>query len=132
MAGFMPSATFVAQGRRGWPGWGAATLPPSLMESHLGVERKSRKDKSRGACTSAIAAGLAVLLWGCVGTARGQQPSPKIWDVQLGAPVSELPDDDFVDPACGTNGGPPGLPIGTFEQFEKCRAEPSGLREVWF
>jgi hypothetical protein len=49
-----------------------------------------------------------------------------------GTPVGDLPDDAFVDPACGTNGGPPGLPIGSFESFAKCRPEPSGLREVWF
>jgi len=52
--------------------------------------------------------------------------------VQLGTSVSELPEDEFVDPACGTNGGPPGLRIESFEQFEKCRAEASGLREIWF
>src|SRR5438132_3928580 len=65
-------------------------------------------------------------------TARGQQPLPRIWDLQLGTPVSELPEEEFVDPACGTNGGPPGLRIGGFEQFERCRAESSGLREIWF
>jgi hypothetical protein len=46
--------------------------------------------------------------------------------------VSELPVSEFVDPACGTNGGPPGLAIGSFENFEKCPPEASGLREVWF
>ena len=64
--------------------------------------------------------------------ALGQQRLPQIWDVQLGTPVGELPEEAFVDPACGTNGGPPGLPIGSFEQFGKCRAESSGLREIWF
>jgi hypothetical protein len=64
--------------------------------------------------------------------ASAQQPLPRIWDVQLGSRVSDLPDEEFVDPACGTNGGPPGLPIGTFERFERCRPEASGLREIWF
>jgi hypothetical protein len=60
-------------------------------------------------------------------------PAPSsIWDVPLGSPVTELPEETFVDPACGTNGGPPGLPIGSFERFMRCRAEPSGLREIWF
>jgi hypothetical protein len=67
-----------------------------------------------------------------VNAAWGQQPLPRIWDVQFGTPVSELPEDEFVDPACGTNGGPPGLRIGSFERFERCRAESSGLREIWF
>ena len=68
--------------------------------------------------------------------AFGQQPpragAPTIWDVRPGTPVGDLPQDDFVDPACGTNGGPPGLRIAGFEEFAKCRAEPSGLREIWF
>jgi hypothetical protein len=60
------------------------------------------------------------------------QSRPKIWDMTFGTPVGELPDEEFVDPACGTNGGPPGLRIASFEEFEKCRAEASGLREIWF
>jgi hypothetical protein len=60
------------------------------------------------------------------------QSRPKIWDMKFGTPVGELPDEEFVDPACGTNGGPPGLRIASFEEFEKCRAETSGLREIWF
>jgi hypothetical protein len=60
------------------------------------------------------------------------QPLPTIWDLRLGTPVSELPEEEFVDPACGTNGGPPGLRIESFEQFERCRPETSGLREIWF
>jgi len=80
-----------------------------------------------------IGAMLALTL---AGAASAQQSLPRgrpaIWDVRLGSPVGELPDEEFVDPACGTNGGPPGLPIGTFERFERCRPEASGLREVWF
>lgn len=87
------------------------------------------------ACTLGFArsVGLIILL---AGAASGQQPplaiAPQIWDVAPGTPVGDLPDDDFVDPACGTNGGPPGLRIAGFEEFAKCRAEPSGLREIWF
>ena len=65
-------------------------------------------------------------------SAFAQQPLPRIWDIQLGTAVSDLPEEEFVDPACGTNGGPPGLQIGTFERFERCRPEASGLREIWF
>jgi hypothetical protein len=66
------------------------------------------------------------------GPAPAEQPLPRIWDIPLPSPHSALPTDEFVDPACGTNGGPPGLAIGAFEQFERCRPEASGLREVWF
>jgi hypothetical protein len=79
------------------------------------------------------AAGLALMLLAAAATAvRSQQPPPRIWDIPLASPVGELPDEEFVDPACGTNGGPPGLRIGGFEDFERCRPEPSGLREIWF
>jgi hypothetical protein len=83
--------------------------------------------------SAVLAIGLAWMLLGQgAGVAQGQQRAPDIWDVPFGTPVSELPDDDFVDPACGTNGGPPGLRLSGFEEFAKCRAEPSGLREIWF
>src|SRR4051794_41914382 len=59
-------------------------------------------------------------------TASAQQRPPKIWDIQLGTPVGELPEDDFVDPACGTNGGTPGLRLGGFLKIEKNRPPPSG------
>jgi len=81
----------------------------------------------------AVATALAVILAGALmKPASAQQPLPRIWDVQLPSPVGDLPEEEFVDPACGTNGGPPGLPIGTFDRFERCRAEASGLREIWF
>lgn len=67
-----------------------------------------------------------------VDAASAQQPLPRIWDLQLPSPVGDLPEEEFVDPACGTNGGPPGLAIGSFERFERCRPEASGLRETWF
>jgi hypothetical protein len=79
--------------------------------------------------SSALALILAV---SASNPASTQQPPPRIWDVQLPSPVGDLPDEEFVDPACGTNGGPPGLAIGTFERFERCRPEASGLREIWF
>ena len=66
------------------------------------------------------------------GPAASQSGPPKIWDIPFGTPVGKLPSEDFVDAACGTNGGPPGLPIGTFDQFSRCVAEPSTLRDVWF
>jgi hypothetical protein len=82
---------------------------------------------------SATAPAVAALLMAsCAVPAAGQSRAPTIWDLTLPTAVGDLPDDMFVDPACGTNGGPQGLPIGSFEQFAKCRVEASGLREVWF
>ena len=68
--------------------------------------------------------------------AGAQEPPPipkRIWDIPLGTHVSELPAIDFVDPSCGTNGGPPGLKIEAFTAFAQCPADPAtGLYEVWF
>jgi hypothetical protein len=55
----------------------------------------------------------------------------EIWDLQLGAPVDQLPD-EFIDYACGTVGGPPSRPLDGWRDFHRCRPEPSGLREVYF
>jgi hypothetical protein len=65
--------------------------------------------------------------------AQAQPLPPKIWDIKLGVPVGELPLNDFVDPACGTNGGPPARVLKGFDEFAACPVEPStGLHEVWF
>jgi hypothetical protein len=91
-----------------------------------------RQQSRRLAAHAKPAAWLAlVLLVLCINTASGRS-SPKIWDVKPGTPVGDLPGEEFVDPACGANGGPPGLRIASFEQFKRCSPEASGLREIWF
>jgi hypothetical protein len=55
----------------------------------------------------------------------------EIWNLQLGTPVDQLPD-EFVDYACGTNGGPPSRALERWRDFRHCRPEASGLREVYF
>ena len=57
----------------------------------------------------------------------------RIFDVQLGSPVSKVPSDQWVDPSCGTNGGPPSIRLDSFGDFARCRTEQeTGLHEVWF
>jgi hypothetical protein len=78
---------------------------------------------------------IATLLVTCCAglVARAQMPPPKIWDIELGITVSELPLKDFVDPACGTNGGPPARVLNGFDEYALCPVERStGLHEVWF
>src|SRR5262249_10577503 len=59
--------------------------------------------------------------------------APKIWDVSFGTAVAALPLDQFVDTACGTNGGPPARVLKSFADFAQCaRESTTGLREVWF
>ena len=82
--------------------------------------------------TAAVGLGL-VLCAGVAGQAWAQQRAPRIWDIPFGTHVRELPAKEFVDPACGTNGGPAGRPLGNFENFALCPVEEAtGLREVWF
>ena len=79
---------------------------------------------------------LGVLLtgWLAIGGAGAQgKPPTKLWDVELGTPVAALPLDDFVDPACGTNGGPPARVLKGFDEFAQCAVDrTTGLHEVWF
>jgi hypothetical protein len=117
--------------RRRWrPSLSArASLPP---DPPLHAETGRDALASRSSLTI-LAAALALNLAGELpNPASAQQPLPRIWDLQLPTRVGDLPEEEFVDPACGTNGGPPGLAIGTFERFERCRPEASGLREISF
>ena len=80
-----------------------------------------------------LAAGLAGSLTGYPGGAWAQQNTTRIWDIPFGTSVKDLPAHAFLDPACGTNGGPPGHVLESFEQFAECPADAdTGLREVWF
>jgi hypothetical protein len=82
---------------------------------------------------SLLSISAIVAMWFAGGLARAQDLPPKIWDIKLGIPIRELPLKDFVDPACGTNGGPPARVLKGFDEFAVCPVEPStGLREVWF
>jgi hypothetical protein len=84
---------------------------------------------------------VAAMLAALPGLLNAQDTTPKggderptrreVWDIKLGTKIAELPD-DFMDYACGTNGGPPSTPLMGFKDFRRCRPEPTGLREVYF
>jgi hypothetical protein len=60
-------------------------------------------------------------------------PRARLWEIPLGTPVTELPPDAYLDPACGTNGGPPSLRLASFADFARCQPDrATGLYEVWF
>src|SRR4051794_17349635 len=73
-----------------------------------------------------------VITWR-VGPCNAQQRPTRdeIWDLKLGAAAVTLPD-EFTDYACGTNGGPPSVPLRGWNDFRRCRPQPGGLREVYF
>ena len=55
-----------------------------------------------------------------------------IWDIALGAHAANLPTHEFMEFACGSNGGPPLRPLSGFVDFAQCSPEASGLYEVQF
>lgn len=59
-------------------------------------------------------------------------PAFTIWDIRFGEPISQFPDAEVAEIACGTNGGPPSTPLRSFSNFAACPAEKSGLHEVYF
>ena len=64
---------------------------------------------------------------------REASMAASVWDLKLGAYVRELPKDDYIDYACGTNGGPPSLLIVDWTEYHKCQAEDgTGFHEVYF
>jgi hypothetical protein len=76
---------------------------------------------------------LAAIIALGAGGALAQELATKIWDIKLGTPVAQLPLDQFVDPACGTNGGPPSRVLKSFADFALCPLDKAtGLHEVWF
>jgi hypothetical protein len=84
----------------------------------------------------AAATALAGLLASAPGVLCAQNAGERpvrheIWDIPLGAKTADLPD-DYVDYACGNNGGPPSTPLRGWSDFRRCRPDPNGLHEVYF
>jgi hypothetical protein len=73
-----------------------------------------------------------LIAWEAGPTNAQQRPTRgEVWDLKLGAAAGTLPD-EFTDYACGTNGGPPSVPLRGWNDFKRCRPQPDGLREVYF
>ncbi len=85
---------------------------------------------ARWAATAGTA--LVTLLGFAAAEAQNRPKLPRVWDIQLGVHANNLPSEDFVDPACGTDGGPPSRPLSGFAEFAKCPANGDGLHEVHF
>jgi hypothetical protein len=77
---------------------------------------------------------LAALMLLGAGIARADDAPRRadVWSLKLGTPASALPNNDFIDYACGSNGGPPQEPLAGWSDYNKCKPEPNGLREVYF
>jgi hypothetical protein len=77
-------------------------------------------------------AGLTGLPGSAVAQDLGVEPAFTIWDVQIGQPVTAVPDSAAAIIACGTNGGPISIELKSFGEWAKCTPEASGLREIAF
>jgi len=54
-----------------------------------------------------------------------------VWDIHISEAASGIPE-GFINYACGTNGGPPSVPLANFTESKKCRPDANGLHEVYF
>jgi hypothetical protein len=80
-----------------------------------------------------IACLAALALAGAVAVAAAQtRPDPgEIHGLRLGLDARRMSLAGFGELACGSNGGPPRAKLDGFADFVRCRAEPSGLHEVY-
>ena len=79
---------------------------------------------------AAILVALAALLIATTSHAQPRRDPGEIHGLKLGLKAEEMSTDTFGDLACGSNGGPPRQAIDDWDDFRKCRPEPSGLYEV--
>ena len=80
------------------------------------------------------AASLATLMLVAALSAAAAQSRPdpgEIRGLKLGLDARRMSQDGFGEFACGSNGGPPRQKLDGFADFAKCRAESSGLHEVY-
>jgi uncharacterized protein YjbI with pentapeptide repeats len=93
-------------------------------------DRTSHRVLSALAVSCAAAAVLAASAWAQpIGTPR----RTTLWDLQIGSHARELPRAVYADFACGTNGGPPSLPLADWAGYARCPVDKdTGLREVYF
>ena len=116
---------------------GEGILSQTLRRPRPGPTRRAARGRLRSrheGGTALIQSVIAALLAFGVGVARADNAPTRadIWTLKLGTPASALSSDAFVDYACGNNGGPPQQALTGWSEYQKCQAEPNGLREVYF
>jgi hypothetical protein len=78
-----------------------------------------------------IAAMALLLLPGATASIQAAEDHGEIHGLKLGLHADTMTTDGFDDFACGSNGGPPLAPLSGWDEFRKCKPEPSGLHEVY-
>jgi hypothetical protein len=75
---------------------------------------------------------VATLLVATSAHAQQQRPDQgELRGLKLGLDAKTMSTDRWGEFACGSNGGPPRAKIADWSEFAKCRAEDSGLHEVY-
>jgi hypothetical protein len=75
---------------------------------------------------------FTVLLAATSAHAQQQRPDQgELRGLKLGLDAKTMSTDRWGEFACGSNGGPPRAKIADWSEFAKCRAEDSGLHEVY-
>ncbi len=107
-----------------------STTPTPDPSPQGGGERAERAANPRAKFRRAFLI-IGALLLATPAAAQDQPTRAEVWDLKLGTPVEQMPD-VFADYACGTNGGPPSIPLSGWKDFRRCRADAQGLHEVYF
>jgi hypothetical protein len=80
---------------------------------------------------TAMAMALALQIPGALAQPQARPDPGEIRGLKLGLNAQSMTLDGFGELACGSNGGPPRQGLDHWSQFGKCRAEQSGLFEVY-
>jgi hypothetical protein len=115
-----------------WPGSSRPSTSSFAISKKKDVDARDKRGHD-GVNGTRILLPLLLGVFGLLSAPDAHAQAPKVWDIALGTPVDALPLDQFVDPACGTNGGPPAKVLKSFAEFAQCPIESStGVHEVWF
>ena len=90
---------------------------------------RPRRSPARWSRRAGIA--LALVLASLSAQAQRRNDPGEIRGLRLGLDARTMSADGFGEFACGSNGGPPRQRILDWSEFGKCRAEESGLHEVY-
>jgi uncharacterized protein YjbI with pentapeptide repeats len=90
--------------------------------------RSSRRSRRRWLAVFAGVAAVTVLTPALPASAQ----QLRIWDIPLGTHAADFSTDEFIEYACGSDGGPPLRFISGFADYHLCIPEPDGLYEVHF
>jgi hypothetical protein len=82
-------------------------------------------------CAGLLVAVPFALALASVGAAAPASDPGELHGLKLGLKTDMMTLDGFGELACGSNGGPPRQKLDEWADFAKCRAESSGLHEVY-